>query len=221
MRTLIQEMAYEKPLAAGRYRYQRNGEETGAVEEWRLTEAEEGFHFLRVDVNAQEVPNGASCLYHLTLSSRKRPERVKFRYFRKDLLIKGNVIFSEGVATLTRGVNDERHEEEVMLGDDHLFWLPTAAGLSLLANETEEVSERPGLTFNVEEELALWPVPVTVEKGSQETVSLMGRPVRTQVLTVRWAQQERTIWVDENRWPIRMQQGALMATETRYLRYQA
>ena len=221
MRTLIQEMAYEKPLAAGRYRYERNGEETGAVEEWRLTEAEEGFRFLRVDFNAQETPRGDNCLYHLTLNARQRPERLKFRYFRPDLLVTGNVIVSEGVATLARDVNDERYEEEVPLEEERLFWLPTAAGLSLLANEMEEQAQRPGLTFNVEEEMALWPVPVTLEKGSQETVSLMGRPLQTQVLVVRWAREERTMWVDENRWPIRVQQGPLMATEMRYLRYRA
>lgn len=220
MRTLIQEMAYEKPLAAGRYRYERDGEETGAVEVWRLTEAEAGFRFLRVDFDAQKTPRTDNCLYHLTLNARQQPERLKFRYFRPELLITGDMIFSEGVATLTRHVNDERYEEEMPLEDDILFWLPTAAGLSLLANVVD-YAERPGLTLDVAQDMALLSVPVTLEKGPQETVSLMGRSLQARVLRVRWAQEERTMWLDEHRWPIRLQQGELTATETRYLRYQA
>ena len=42
MRFIIHELPYERPLRAGRLRYERDGRPTGAVEPGRLSEAADG-----------------------------------------------------------------------------------------------------------------------------------------------------------------------------------
>jgi hypothetical protein len=43
------------------------------------------------------------------------------------------------------------------------------------------------------------------------------RPTRP--LTLTWADQQRTIWLDEHHWPLKMTRGLLTTTETRYVRF--
>ena len=81
MRFLIHELPYERPLLAGRLRYRRDGAPMGAVESWRLTDAAEGYRFLRVDMDAREAPSGHSHLYHATLDPSGRLEQLKFRFW--------------------------------------------------------------------------------------------------------------------------------------------
>ncbi|MGB4873356.1 MAG: hypothetical protein WBP47_25115 [Candidatus Promineifilaceae bacterium] len=42
MRFIIKEQSYEQVIAAGQYRYERDGRATGAVEHWRLTAVTDG-----------------------------------------------------------------------------------------------------------------------------------------------------------------------------------
>ena len=69
MRFIIHELPYERPLLAGRLRYERDGQPTGAIEFWRLTDAVDGYRFLRVDLDARDAASGRSWLYHATLDA--------------------------------------------------------------------------------------------------------------------------------------------------------
>jgi hypothetical protein len=218
MRKLIREMDYERPVAAGRYRYTRHGKATGAVESWRLTAARDGYHFLRVDLNAQEAACGNSYLYHLTLDAAGRPERLSFRFFGPGQQIGGNVLFSAGVVTAVRTVNGERVEEEMVLPAAYAFWFPATAGLSLLA-QLPAAARVPAVTLCRDRHLALAATNVMATMAALEQIELMGQVVDTRRLTVQWDGQERTLWLDEYGWPLRMQRNDLVATETRYLRY--
>ncbi len=60
MRFIVHEQAYEKPIAAGQLRYERDGRATGAIESWRLTRAVEGYEILRVDLDARTAESGHS-----------------------------------------------------------------------------------------------------------------------------------------------------------------
>ena len=79
MRFLLREQAYEKPMAAGKLRYESSAGPTGAVEAWRLSAVEGDYRFLRVDLDAREAASGNSYIFHLTLNGQNRPERLQFR----------------------------------------------------------------------------------------------------------------------------------------------
>lgn len=216
MRALIHEMAYERPIAAGRYEYEEGGAATGAVELWKLTAAPEGYRFLRVDLNA-EASSGDNVLYHLTLDAAGRPERLKFHFFRQRQQIRGDLLFTEETAVLTREVNGERLESEVPFAAGAPFWFPASAGLSLLARAGAQRSA--ALTLSRAQTFALWPTSLTLSPGPPRQLQIMGRTIATRMLTARWEDEERTLWLDEHHWPLRVQRGNLVATEKRYVRY--
>jgi hypothetical protein len=218
VRTLIHEMPYERPLAAGRYRYEEAGQPTGAVETWRLNEAKDGYRFLRVDLNAEEAPSGESTLFHATLDAERRLQRLKFRFFAPGSQITGNLQLADEEATLVRDVDGDRHEEDTVPDKRILCWFPASAGLSLLVNAASAAA-RPGLTLQKERQFALWSVDVSVTPGDRETIEVMGKSMATRQLTIRWNDEQRTLWLDEHDWPVRVRRGSLTAIETRYLRY--
>lgn len=218
MRTLIHELPYETPLAGGQYRYERSGQPTGAVESWRLSEAVDGYHFLRVDLNAQQAASGDNYLYHLVLGPQGTPERLNFRFFNRRLQIKGLLLFEGERVSLTRQVNEQRFEEETALATPYLFWFPASAGLSLLA-QAQPGSEQNGLSLSRDADFALWRGPVAVRRDAPQSREIMGRSLPTRPLHLEWGEEKRTIWLDEYNWPVQMQKGNLFAKETRYLRY--
>jgi hypothetical protein len=218
MRTLIRELPYETPLAGGRYRYERGGQPTDAVESWRLSAAVDGYRFLRVDLNAQEAASGDNYLYHLVLGPQGMPERLNFRFFNRRLQIKGLLLFEGERVSLTRQVNGQRFEEETVLTPPYLFWFPASAGLSLLA-QALPASGQPGLSLNSEADFALWNGPLSVQSGSPQTIEIMGRSLSTRPLHLEWGEEKRTIWLDDYNWPVQVQRRDLIAKETRYLRY--
>lgn len=215
MRKLIQQMPYERPLAAGRYVYTEDGVPTGATEAWQLSAAMEGYRFLRVDLNAGES-SGDHILYHLVLDNAGRPARLKYHLFRTGLQIMGDLLFEEASALLSRNVNAQRVTSEAPFTQGTAFWFPASAGLSLLA---EMEAETAALTLNRAENLALWPTCLTVSTEAMQTIAVMGRELQARAVTARWKDEERIIWFDEHHWPVRVQRGTLTATESRYVRY--
>ena len=129
MRFIIHELPYERPLLAGRLRYERDGRPTGAVESWRLSDAAEGYRFLRVDLDARAAQSGHSWLYHVTLGPDGRPEQVKARFWAagREVTTTLNVEGDEWLAT--RQVDGVAFED---LAHGRAFWFPAAAGLALL-----------------------------------------------------------------------------------------
>ena len=51
-------------------------------------------------------------------------------------------------------------------------------------------------------------------------VEVMGKPWQTRPLTLTWAEQIRTLWLDTHHQPLLMaRQDGLRGRETRYIRY--
>ncbi|GIK56647.1 MAG: hypothetical protein BroJett015_23100 [Chloroflexota bacterium] len=214
MRFIVHEQPYEKPIAAGRLRYERDGRATGAVESWRLTQAVEGYEVLRVDLDARPAESEHSYLYHLVRRADKTPERLSYRFWGDDLMIEGTVLLEDTVVTNTRTVNGTTYTDDVELEPGYGFWFPSSVGLGLLAGfgggtavTLESVSS---------EQLAV----------SSERVSAFGLQVVAVVvagerpLTIRWLENERRIWLDEHGWVVKMRRGdGLTAVETRAIWY--
>ena len=214
MRRLIQELPYERPLAAGRYIYAENGEKTGAEETWQLSSAQEGYRFLRVDINAGET-RADHVLYHLVLNTSGRPERLKFRLFRPGQQVIGDLLFEGETVVLSRAVNAERVASEAPFAGETAFWFPSAAGLSLLAGATSG----SGLTLNRAQNLGLCATRLDLREGPPETIEVMGRQIEARPASARWDDKECMIWFDAHQWPVRVQCGAWTASDKRYIRY--
>ena len=219
MRALIRELPYERPIAAGRYRYERDGRPTGATESWRLTAAQEGYRFLRVDLNAQAATSGDSYLYHLTLDGAGRPDRLSFRYFGATFRAAGNLLFAEDAVTLARTVDGRRLETESAVSPGYAFWFPATAGLALLAKEADDDEPMSAVTLDKHEQFALRLVDLRIRRRRPQTLSIMGDELDLQPLIISWAEQQRTIWIDQHSWPLKMERAELTAIETRYVRY--
>lgn len=215
LRKLIQEMPYERPLAAGRYVYSQDGAPTGAVESWHLSAAMEGYRFLRVDYDASEA-SGDHALYHLVLDAKERPQRLKFRFFRRGLQISGDLLFAEDSALLSRTINSRQLDAETAFSPATAFWFPASSGLSLLGDGP---AESAALTLKPDDNFALKPTTLALSEGAPQTIFLMGRQIETTLVSARWDHEQQTIWFDEYHWPVRVERESLAALESRYVRY--
>lgn len=216
MRSLIRELPYERPLVAGVYRYWRGDSPAGVVEHWRLSAAPDGYRFLRVDLNAEAGDEPYSTLYHLVLNAGDEPERLSFRDFRRGRELKGTVLFEGPYVTLTRQIDRERREVTLEQPAETRFWFPASAALGLVAAP----GAGPGLTLNRADDFNLWPTHLEVGAGPPATLTVMGRSVDVQTLSVAWAGHRRVLWLDAEPWPLQVDYGELLAVESRRLRYQ-
>jgi hypothetical protein len=214
MRFIVHEQAYEKPIAAGRLRYERDGRATGAVESWRLTQAVEGYEILRVDLDARAAESGHSYLYHLVRQADGRAERLSYRFWGDDLMIEGTLLLEDTVLTNTRTVNGTTYTDDVDLPPGYGFWFPSSIGLGLLAGFGGGTAVT--LTSVNSEQLAVSSERSAVFALQVVAVVVMGeRP-----LTIRWLENERKIWLDERGWVVRMErEDGLTAVETRAIWY--
>lgn len=225
MRFIIREQSFEKPLAAGLFRFEQDGKATGAVEHWRLTDAAEGYRFLRVDLDARDAPSGDSYLYHLVLSPDNQPERLKFRFFNARKNIFGDLLIEDNLMTLLRDVGEQHFEESAETGDRTLFWYPSAMGLGLLAYchpgpESFPTGTFPAVTLDKAAGFALKRVNVTLKAGNKEKLAVAQQNVAVRPLSIRWQDQVRTIWLNPHKRPVKMVRGdGLTAIETRHIHY--
>ncbi len=219
MRFIIHELPYERPLLAGRLRYERDGIPTGAVESWRLTSAVDGFRFLRVDLDAREAPSGRSYLYHVTLNAVGRPEQLKYRLWADGLEISGSAVWESNDIIASRVVNGKTYEDTAT---GSAFWFPAGAGLALLAwcaGEKNGVSMETA-TSAPDLLMTLFETEVAIEWGAAnvEQVNDEFSPVRP--LQVAWRDQRRTVWLDAEGRPLRLLRGdGLAAVAERLIRY--
>jgi hypothetical protein len=234
MRFIIRELPYEKPLAAGQMQYEINGQATGAVEKWRLTSAASGYRFLRVDLDARDAQSGDTYLYHLVLNGKGQPERLSYRFWGPTLQVTGNVLLESGNLAATRQVNGTRFEDLVEFTTSCGFWFPSTIGLGLLGN-CAQGGRPPGdsviraVTLNARfnelpsvkaHAFALEASEVKLTLGISEKLVVMRREVAAKPLTIRWQDQERTIWLDESNWPLKMARSdGLSSVETRLVHY--
>lgn len=129
MRFIIKEQPYEQVIAAGQYRYERDGRPTGAVEHWRRTAVTDSYQFLRVDLDARAAPSGHTYLYHAVVNPDGAIERLKYRFWGGGLNIVGDVVLTETAVTATRTLNGEDSEQVLDLPKGYRFWFPSVAGL--------------------------------------------------------------------------------------------
>lgn len=244
MRFLVREQAYERPLASGRLRYERDGQPTGAVESWRWTTATPGYQILRVDLDARAAPSGHSYLYNLVQRENGRFEQLKYRFWANGMQLKGNVLLEDESIVATREVNEVYVSEETAVKPGYRFWFPSSVGLGLLensgfGNERIGVGERVNsdsmqtITLQAPSGEAIltvdppWPlglVQVEVKRtwGRSEVMTVAGQEVTVRPLTLQWANRQRIVWLDQSGAVLKMERDdGLTAVATRYIRYQA
>jgi hypothetical protein len=222
VRFIIPELPYERPLARGLWRYSLDGRPTGAVEQWRLSAAHEGFHFLRIDLDARAAPSGRSYLYHLVLDEDVRAVRLKYRLWQGSRETMGNVSLEVDGALHTRGRGADRHESQLALPPGYRFWFPASSALGLLARDVfsgGQVAAHLALQDESEADTRLTLVQTVVSR-EQRTLTVDAQGV-TAIVDLRWAAQLRTIGLDQTGWPVRMtRQDRLTAEESQLVLYQ-
>ncbi len=235
MRFIIHEQPYEKVIAAGELRYERDGVATGAVEKWRLTTAVPPHQFLRIDLDARAAPSGLSTLYHLVLGEDGRPERLRFRQWGNNHKIVGNLLFEDGIITASQTVNGEAFAEEMAVADNIGFWLPSSVGLSLLARRAVNMATSTSSTKlsrsvqavslrSVDSKqhsvFSLFKTDIKLDWDKDEEITVRGRTQQSRPFHVQWADQHYTLWLDEQNGVLQMRGGAgLTAVATRLIHY--
>ncbi len=216
MRFIIHELAYEKPLTAGKWVYMRDGQVTGAEESWRLTEAAAGYRFLRVDLDARSAPSGQSTLYHVTLDENGRAVQVKYRFWAKGLEIIGTVLLEEDAVIVTRETVADRDETILPVSRGYAFWFPATAGLGLLADSAGQAMSAVTLQTATHDPARLMgptATHVTIAEAASSKMAVMGKTVSSRQLTISWQDQQRQLWVDEKGWPLRMERDDGLSAE--------
>ncbi len=219
MRFIIHEMPYERPLLAGRLRYERDGLPTGAVESWRVTNAAEGYRFLRVDLDAREAESGRSSLFHVTLNPVGRPEQLKFRLWGNGPEASGSVVWHQGEIISARQVDGMAYQD---VASGEAFWFPAGAGLALLSLC---VGETRGVTMSATaaepaELMKLVETPIAIALGEAALEDVAGELLVVRPLQVNWKDQGRTVWIDPEGRPLRLRRDdGLTAVAERLVRY--
>jgi hypothetical protein len=225
MRFIIHELTYEVPVASGMWRYFHNERPTGAVEKWRLSDAADGYRFLRVDLDARAAESGRSYLYHLTLDQFGRPIQLKFRYWDLAFEIVGTVLLEEDTVIVTREIKGQRFEDVLPISGEYAFWYPASLGLGLLAGAATE-KMIIGISLDTqsqspETQMSPFITELKLKRGICKELNIMDDPRLACPLTISWPGHERTLWVDKDNWPLRMERpDGLSALETRLIHYQ-
>lgn len=221
MRFIIHEQPYERPLLAGRLRYQAGGEPTGAVESWRLTAARDGYRFLRVDLDARDAPSGRSWLFHLTLGPGGGPEQLKYRFWGDGHEGGGTAVWTENEVIAARLVDGVAYED--LAAWRGAFWFPAGAGLALLGHSSGETRgvTMAGVADDPARLMALVETPVAIEWGDSATETAGGEVLAVRPLRVAWADQRRAVLLDARQRPLRVwRNGELVAVHERLVRYE-
>jgi hypothetical protein len=249
VRFLVREQEYERPLASGQLRYERDGQPTGAVESWRWSAAATdagqstpGYRILRVDLDARAAPSGHSYLYNLVQRENGRFEQLKYRFWADGVQLKGNVLLEDTEIVATREVHEQYVSEETAVNPGFCFWFPSSVGLGLLENcglgkermgDEAMVDIVPTVTLRVPVgEVVLtadppWPfgllqVDVVRRWGQPEMMTVAGEAVMARPLILQWANQQRTVWLEQSGLVLKMERDdGLTAVVSRHIRYQA
>lgn len=227
MRFIVHEQAYEKPIASGLLRYERDGRATGAVESWRLTKAVEGYEILRVDLDARAAESGHSYLYHLVRRADGRAERLSYRFWGDGIQVEGTLLFLETSITGTRTVNGKVYEEDLETTRGYNFWFPSSLGLSLLnyapVKEIQPCEVQTITLFSpssslLPDILSVTELRVYLSYDDDDVIAKDERAVAS--LLVQWDREFRRIWSNEWRLTVRMERSdGLTAVETRSVWY--
>jgi hypothetical protein len=225
MRFIIHELPFEKPLAAGQWRYHRDGRPTGAVESWRLTAAQDGYRFLRIDLDARAAESGRSILYHLTLDPQGKPVQLRYRLWTEGPEITGMALFEAEDLILVTEQAGQRVEEVLPLPPEAVFWFPSSTALGLLV-DLPQAQPLAGVYLRLPSDkntpgLQAAQATVIITSRPLEQRVIMGKVQDLEPVSIWWEDQERRLWVDATRQPLRMaRQDGLAAVETELINYQ-
>jgi hypothetical protein len=231
MRFIIKEQPYEKIVSAGQYRYELAGVPTGAVENWRVTNAADGYQFLRVDLDAREAESGHSYLYHAVLNPDEQVERLKFRFWGDGLEIVGDVVLEDEAVTATRKVNGTDYDQALDLPKGYRFWFPSVAGLHFAGWRGNDPKTAVTLNSHIGGPDTLAAQMVTFDYHMLITdymeMEIAGQLRQYVPHKLAWNDQQRIIWrsYDESGWPLGMvrmgkdYKEGLTAVATQYIRY--
>jgi hypothetical protein len=226
VRFIIPELPYEQPVAKGVWRYEQDGTPTGAVEYWRLSAAKDGYHFLRVDLDARAAPSGRSYLFHAVLDESERFVRLKYRLWQANREVMGNVHLEQDALLITSGQGEDsggsRFEEILTVPAPYKFWFPASTALGFLARSFFD-DRATAVTLVVSDTdidgFQLLPLVTTLEQikpGIGSSQDAAQSPIR-----LFWEDQQRAIWLDSSGWPRRVaRQDGLEAVETQLVHYQ-
>lgn len=219
MRFIIREQDYEELVASGRFRYEKNGQPTGATESWRLTKVISGYCFVRVDLDGQDAESKESVLYHLVLAPDGTPERLKYIYFKPGGVLRGDVQLAHKSITNGRSLNGERHHETLDLPGEFAFWFPSTIGLSMLLkkgtsdNVLDTVSPDRASSFQLSRK------KMTIRCAQEEHIVVINRQLLVRPCSIHWDNETRELWLDEYSWPVKLRRNdGLTAIETQYVR---
>jgi len=220
MRFIIREQEYETLLAAGKYLFQRPEGPTGAVEYWRLTEAIDGYSFLRVDVDDREG-SGSSTLYHVTIDPDGKIARLKFRYYGSDKDVMGDLLVEGDLAILNLQIDGlPRTEQHASSGSGGLIWFPSVIGLGLLARSAKDHESVPSIVLDGEQEFVLKSVDVHLLWKTEVPMVVARESLLVRPCLIRWLDQKRTIWFDNHNLPVKMARNSeLIALEHHFVRH--
>jgi len=228
MRFLIREMEYEKPVASGSLRYEQDGNPTGLVEAWRFSSALDGFHFLRVDMDANNPRNQETLLVHVLLNPDREMERMKFRYFESQIEISGDMQFNHDVITLNRIVLDkfqkteQRQLDEIPRKAGTVFSVPPTAVLSLATSLVLEDDRVPMITLDRESSFAMQEDTASFAWTMEEERAILRNVIAVRQCSICWRMKETRLWLDKTYWPVSASfSSGLSAVEIAYWRYQS
>ncbi len=231
MRFIIKEQSFEQVIAAGEYRYERDGRPTGAVEKWRRTAVTDGYQFVRVDLDARAAPSGHSYLYHAVVNPAGAVERLKYRFWGAGLDVVGDVVLMATAVTATRTVNGQDSEQVFDLPPGYRFWFPSVVGLHFVGRGANGVATAVTLNGQVggPDTLAVQVVEFTYHMLITDTMEkeIAGQVRQYVPHKLAWNDQIRIIWrsYDASGWPLGMvkvgaaYQEELTAVVTRHTQY--
>ena len=233
MRFIIHEQPYEKPVAAGKFRFEQQGKKTGAVETWRLTAAAEGYRFLRVDLDARDAPSGHTYLYHAVLNADDQIERLKYRFWDREaqLQVSGDLVVEETAVSASRTVNGQIFAQALEMPAGFGVWFPSVTGLGFAAR-LQRPYPQPTVTLNNQiggsETLAAHKVDISVALSptAPEEQLTAGQKMITARRQISWEKNWRLVTLDEKMWPIGLERespvgdGLLTAVAYQYIWYQ-
>ncbi len=220
MRFLIREQEYETPLAAGMFQYIRNGQPTGAYESWRLTEVADGYRFLRVDMDTRETNSDESTLYHLLLDPNGCPERLKLRVLAIGNQLQADIIFEKSSIMVSGEADGRRFDDELHPASTYGFYFPTALGSASFLRYALDQETVTAVTFDQMQTSLLNQQSVKILYQQEEVLTVARQEIVAHPYLIRWADQENRLWLDDYRWPLKIDFGSgRVAKETQYIRY--
>jgi hypothetical protein len=221
MRFLIREQDFERPLASGRFHFERRGMPTGHFESWRLTEIASNYQFLRVDQDRRAEGTDQGKLYHLLLDSEGNPQRLKLRVMSMEKPLYADLLFEKDLISAVGECGGRHFEHELQLSEDDRFYFSSALGLSMILKTADETQPFSAVTFDFESTSLVKEQVLAIKPRPLEEVDMGRRQLDARPYLIQWSDRQVVLWLDEYSLPLQVDyQNGLLARDTHFIRYQ-